>query len=349
MVTFKIRDLMVALRPGVPTPERPIIFDPCEPSCAGGGDGGLDVADTNGCGDTDCGATDCGNTDCGATDCGNTDCGNTDCGATNCGNTDCGNTDCGATDCGNTNCGCTDNPCTANPCTRNACTDNPCTDNPCTENPTHCGIQFSGVCDTGCTNFSDECGQGCTLICTNHDTCQVTCLEGTCAFGSCQQTCLVASCRFESCILGGGTHPICLESAPPAFRGVQRAFQRPAFRPVRRRFQPHCVVSYPPAIAGMSAAQLARLKSQLRVAMKQVAQRENVLATAAEKRAVTPHTVEQVDALEKKLSQALDELRARRAELKKAAEAKSKESGKKEQSEPGESGRAVKGKKGGKQ
>jgi len=81
--------------------------------------------------------------------------------------------------------------------------------------------------------------------------------------------------------------------------------------------------------------------------MKQVSEREKALAAAAEKRAVVPETVEQVDALEKKLSEALEELRARRAELQKAAEAKSGESEKRE-SEKEESGKEVRGKRGGK-
>jgi CDP-glycerol glycerophosphotransferase (TagB/SpsB family) len=79
----------------------------------------------------------------------------------------------------------------------------------------------------------------------------------------------------------------------------------------------------------MAPAQLRRLKAQLRTAMQQVSQREKVLAAAAEKGAVVPQTVEQVDALEKKLSEALYELRARRAELQKAAATKAQESNKK--------------------
>jgi adenylosuccinate lyase len=70
----------------------------------------------------------------------------------------------------------------------------------------------------------------------------------------------------------------------------------------------------------MAANNLAQLKSQLRTALQQVAQRENVLAAAAEKRAIVPQTIAQVDALTTKLTEALEELRARRAELEKAAE-----------------------------
>jgi hypothetical protein len=80
----------------------------------------------------------------------------------------------------------------------------------------------------------------------------------------------------------------------------------------------------------MRIEELALLKKQLQITMQQVAQRERVLATAAEQQAAVPRTVEQVDALEKKLSEALEELRARRAELQKAAEVKERESDKDE-------------------
>ena len=69
----------------------------------------------------------------------------------------------------------------------------------------------------------------------------------------------------------------------------------------------------------MAAGDLAKLKAQLRLAMKQVSQRESVLAAAAEARAAVPQTLAQVDALEQKLSEAMEELRARRAEIQKAA------------------------------
>ena len=74
----------------------------------------------------------------------------------------------------------------------------------------------------------------------------------------------------------------------------------------------------------MAAKDLARLKNQLHAAMQEIRRRENVLAHAAEKRAIVPKTISQVDALEEKLSGALEELRARRAELQKAAEAEGK-------------------------
>ena len=80
----------------------------------------------------------------------------------------------------------------------------------------------------------------------------------------------------------------------------------------------------PKAIAQMSASDLANLKTQLRVAMQKVGQRENVLAAAAEARAIVPQTLAQVDALQQKLSEAMDELRARRSEIEKAAKRSSK-------------------------
>ncbi len=69
----------------------------------------------------------------------------------------------------------------------------------------------------------------------------------------------------------------------------------------------------------MAASDLAKLKTQLSLAMKQVSQRESVLAAAAEAKAVVPQTLAQVDALEQKLSEAMEELRARRVEIQKAA------------------------------
>ncbi|MGI8990600.1 MAG: hypothetical protein ACR2I2_13605 [Bryobacteraceae bacterium] len=72
----------------------------------------------------------------------------------------------------------------------------------------------------------------------------------------------------------------------------------------------------------MAAGDLAKLKSQLTLAMQQVGKRENLLAAAAERNAIVPQTLAQVDALEQKLSEAMEELRARRAEIQKTAEPK---------------------------
>ena len=69
----------------------------------------------------------------------------------------------------------------------------------------------------------------------------------------------------------------------------------------------------------MGSADLAKLKAQLQSAMRRVSQREGVLAAAAEAQAVVPQTVAQIDALQQKLTEAMDELRARRAEIQKTA------------------------------
>jgi hypothetical protein len=69
----------------------------------------------------------------------------------------------------------------------------------------------------------------------------------------------------------------------------------------------------------MSATDLAKLKMQLKLAMQQVSRREKALAAAAEAQAIVPQTVEQIDALQQKLTEAMDELRARRAEIQKSA------------------------------
>jgi prefoldin subunit 5 len=53
--------------------------------------------------------------------------------------------------------------------------------------------------------------------------------------------------------------------------------------------------------------------------MQQVSQRENVLAAASEAQAIVPQTLAQVDALQQKLTEAMDELRTRRAEIEKNA------------------------------
>jgi hypothetical protein len=70
----------------------------------------------------------------------------------------------------------------------------------------------------------------------------------------------------------------------------------------------------------MAAGDLARLKSQLQVAMQQVNQRESVLAAAAEAQAIVPQTLAQIDALQQKLTEAMEELKARRADIQKSAE-----------------------------
>jgi chromosome segregation ATPase len=69
----------------------------------------------------------------------------------------------------------------------------------------------------------------------------------------------------------------------------------------------------------MGATDLAKLKMQLKLAMQQVSRRDKALAAAAEAKAIVPQTVEQIDALQQKLTEAMDELRARRAEIQKSA------------------------------
>lgn len=69
----------------------------------------------------------------------------------------------------------------------------------------------------------------------------------------------------------------------------------------------------------MAAGDLANLKSQLRLAMQQVSQRESELAAAEESAAMVPQTLAQVDALEQKLTEAMEELRARRTAIQTAA------------------------------
>jgi hypothetical protein len=277
MLTFKIRDLMIAVRPGAPTPQHirqpPKPFLECEVTC-----------DECTAGDTGCGDTGCGDTGCGDTGCGDTGCGDTGCGDT-CGDTGCADSGCGKT-C-NPTCNPTDACGEANPCTNRATP--ACGD----FNPTNCTELVSGVCDTGPTNHT-ECGDGCTLICTNADTCQVTCIGATCAFGTCHQTCRAGSCRFESCILGNGTHPL------P---------------------QVGCLVSRA-QIGQMGVDSLALLKRQLRAAMQQVGRREKAIDAAAERAALVPQTVAEVDKLEKKLSEAMEELRKRRAALQKTPAAR---------------------------
>lgn len=211
MKTFKIRDLMIALRPGIGTPQRPQPFDCCLPSC-------VDVSD-------DCGAdsiqpfldTGCDDSGCDFT------CDDVTCGV-------CSDFTCGYTEV----CGCT------------------------------------GTC--GCTRTC-----GCTKVCT------------------------------QALTVCGINHSICQPSC----------------------FNASCDLSVRQPIENMAPAQLARLKEQLRASAARIKKRESVLAEAAEKKALEPRTVEQVDSLEKLLSEALEALRARRAELQKSAEPKGSQPGRK--------------------
>ena len=65
MKTFKIRDLMIGLRPGIGTPQRPKPFDCCDISCEdvsdGCGDGdSIEPFDSGGCDDSGCDDFSCG-------------------------------------------------------------------------------------------------------------------------------------------------------------------------------------------------------------------------------------------------------------------------------------------------
>jgi hypothetical protein len=73
----------------------------------------------------------------------------------------------------------------------------------------------------------------------------------------------------------------------------------------------------------MQANELAVLKAQLRLAMRQVTQREEVLRRAADQMARQPRTIAEVEALQKKLGEAMEDLRARRAEIQKKGETRS--------------------------
>ena len=252
MPKFKIRDLMVALRPGLATPERPQAIDCLDVSC---GDPSVvcDDDDGSGCGDT------CGDDTCGGT----------------CDDLTCDFGTCGCTQ----TCGCTG---TCGPCT-GGCTGT------------------CGAC-TGCTGT-------CHFVTCNACSIRVSCRGNSPIF--CQEPsngCGV-SCRFASCagcsirVSCAGNSPIfCQEPSNGCAGGSVVAGARP--------------------VGQMAPAELARLKSQLRQTMQQVKQREQALAAAAEQRAVVPQTIDQVEALEKKLSEALEELRQRRSELQKSAKEK---------------------------
>lgn len=77
----------------------------------------------------------------------------------------------------------------------------------------------------------------------------------------------------------------------------------------------------------MSGDELAKLKSQLRTVLKQVSRRASVLAAAEERAARVPQTLAEMDALEQKLSEAMDELRARRAQIQNAASSTTEKKG----------------------
>ena len=149
-----------------------------------------------------------------------------------------------------------------------------------------------GGCD-GDSSPCDTCSLGNTVDCGACTGCSGSCLC-SCTNG-CTATVRNCGCTAGCTVTGCGcTHRTCGGSA--------------------------CTRSiHPPVVAQMAAGDLARLKSQLQLAMQQVNQRESALAAAAEAQAVVPQTLAQVDALQQKLSEAMDELRARRAEIQKSA------------------------------
>jgi hypothetical protein len=135
----------------------------------------------------------------------------------------------------------------------------------------------------GCGGCTDTCGEA-SCICT--DTCGDSCLPascGPCSVVTCGNTCGPCSVYTETC----------------------------GFTPCARSVLPK-------TIAQLGADDLDRLKKQLQSTMKRVNQREEQLLAAGQK-PVEPQTVEQIDALEEKLSEAMQELRSRRAEILKVA------------------------------
>lgn len=155
----------------------------------------------------------------------------------------------------------------------------------------------SGVdCGDSCFDCTDTCGCTGTCGCTDTCGCTNTCgCTATCGAVTCGCT---ATCR---CTATCGCTDACTNRCTRLLTNCGAESIRP------------------PVIARMAASDLAKLKTQLSLAMKQVSQRESVLAAAAEAKAVVPQTLAQVDALEQKLSEAMEELRARRVEIQKAA------------------------------
>jgi len=209
-------------------------------------------------------------------------------------------------------------------------------------------VDPSGVCDAGfgdsigcgvsqicgvCSNFCSDCTDGCT------DTCQPCTFEvtnpcGACTNLTCGPTCI---CSNNCTLTCGPCTAVCTQACTGTCHYGSCAGCSIAITCARSCPAGGTFVLPEQFVAQMAPGELQRLKTQLRATMQQVSQREKVLAAAAEKGAIVPQTVEQVDALEKKLSEALEELRQRRAELQKAAEAKAKQSDKKE--DKGKAGR----------
>ena len=157
-----------------------------------------------------------------------------------------------------------------------------CSDTVCLGRSIGCG--FGGCSFFTCAESCAECSACTALTCGHCSHCTATCGHSC---GHCSGGC-TATCQ-------GATHH------PPALLCAGTG----------------CIASDPGVITRMAADDLAVLKDQLRIAMQQVDRREEALRAAAQGAALQPQTIAEVDALEKKLSEALDELRTRRAELQK--------------------------------
>jgi len=148
------------------------------------------------------------------------------------------------------------------------------------------------------SNYCDNCSLGNTIDCVGCSKCSARsndCTGCTDEYSAACPGCTHVSCGCSATGCGCSVHTNCGASA--------------------------CVRSLrPPVVAQMAVGDLARLKAQLQSVLQQIGRRETVLAAAAEAQAVVPQTLEQIDALQQKLSEAMEELRARRAAIQKSAE-----------------------------
>jgi hypothetical protein len=169
--------------------------------------------------------------------------------------------------------------------------------------------QTGGGCDGGSGGCDDTCGPctGCTETCGACTGCTDTC--GPCS-GACTQLPCTVGCTATcgACTDGCTNTNTCGASGG----GCGIYTETCGFTPCARSIKP-------PVIGRMSNDELAKLKSQLRGVLQQVSRRASVLAAAEERAALIPQTLAEVDALEQKLSEAMDELRARRTQIQNAA------------------------------
>ena len=180
-----------------------------------------------------------------------------------------------------------------------------------------CAPFASVICPFACS-LSPTCGP-CSGIphvwwsCSVSPTCGPTCHLPSCAFASgcgplntacgpcsasiCPNACsLSPTCHLPSCAFGSGCGPLNTACGP-----CSASFQTPF------------------AGGGDPAAGLAALKEQLKKALADTETQE-----AAMNESLLPQTVEEAEDLEKRLQGVLDELKARKAELKKRASEKKK-------------------------